>query len=356
MTPRSGRRATPPCERLRGGRRSWRRRRFSATSSWLAMWVTPVRGSTWCGRPAARSAAESWSVWAPTTLSSASPWRSSSGRSSLAASGSSEQRRSGRRRRRVAEVALRVEGVVEPPVGHGGTGDGGVEDVGSAQHRERGEVAAEAPPADGHPGEVEARVLGSEREQPVDLVLQHRAGEVAVDAALPRPRRARACPARRSRRRRSPGRRTTGTSGRRRAPARPVGRGARRTGRAAPAGVGIADVVGEQQGGGQAALADVADRHVRASPAAWRPSPRGAGRRPPTRSGAWSSSDARRTTIVSPPTTALCTPSSAVSCSSAVVGPPPHGGAGGVVDRVGGEHHAVVADVRDGAHVEVGRA
>ena len=59
-------------------------------------------------------------------------------------------------------------------------------DVGPAQHGEGGEVAAEAPPADRDARQVEARVLGRQRQQPVDLVLEDRAGEVAVDAALPR--------------------------------------------------------------------------------------------------------------------------------------------------------------------------
>lgn len=38
------------------------------------MCVTPLSGSTSCGRPADSSAEESRSAWATTTLSSAIPW------------------------------------------------------------------------------------------------------------------------------------------------------------------------------------------------------------------------------------------------------------------------------------------
>ena len=122
------------------------------------MWVTPTSGSTSCGRPAASSADDSCSVWAATTLSSARPWISSSGRVSSAGE---RQQRAGvvdvGPCVRVAEVALGVVGVVEPPLGDRRAGDGGVEDVGPAQHGERGEVAAEAPAADGRPGRGRAR-------------------------------------------------------------------------------------------------------------------------------------------------------------------------------------------------------
>ena len=65
---------------------------FAATGSCAAMCVIPDSGSTACGRPAASSADDSRSVWATTTLSSASPWISSSGRDSRGASASSEVR------------------------------------------------------------------------------------------------------------------------------------------------------------------------------------------------------------------------------------------------------------------------
>ena len=60
-----------------------------------------------------------------------------------------------------------------------------MEHVGPAQDGERGQVAAEAPPADGDAAQVEPRILGGEREQAVDLVLQHRVGQVAVDRRAP---------------------------------------------------------------------------------------------------------------------------------------------------------------------------
>ncbi len=48
------------------------------------MWVTPLSGSTSCGRPAASSAEESRSAWATTTLSSARPCTIIIGRTSEA--------------------------------------------------------------------------------------------------------------------------------------------------------------------------------------------------------------------------------------------------------------------------------
>jgi hypothetical protein len=44
---------------------------------------------------------------------------------------------------RVPEVTLRVVRVIEAIVGHGSTGDGDVEHVGTAQHREGGQEPAE---------------------------------------------------------------------------------------------------------------------------------------------------------------------------------------------------------------------
>ena len=156
---------------------SWSRSRFSATTSCGVMWVTPDSGSTVCGRPAASRAEDRRRVCATTTLSSASPWMISSGRG----------RAAGACRRAascgvglgllvgVAEVALGVGGVVEPPVGDRRAGDRRVEDVGPAQHRERREVAAEGPAADRRPGarsSVGVRLGG--RLQRVDLVVERR--------------------------------------------------------------------------------------------------------------------------------------------------------------------------------------
>ena len=134
----------------------------------------------------------------------------------------------------VAEVALGVEGVVEAPVRDRGAGDGGVEDVRAAQDGEGGEVAAEAPAADGDPGEVEPRRprrpgRAARRPGPRGRVRPGRGG-----CRAPTPSRGPGCRARRSPRRRSPGRRTTATSGRPTGPARPAGRAGRRTGRGAP--------------------------------------------------------------------------------------------------------------------------
>ena len=157
------------------------------------MWVTPDSGSTWCGRPAASSADDSCSVWAATTLSSASPWTSSSG--PLEPVGVGEQRRAvvglgssvG-----VAQVALGVVRVVQAPLGDRRAGDGGVEHVGPAQHGQRGQVAAEAPAPDRHPVQVELRDAASAAAlQRLDLVLEHRRrpgrGGPPAPTSLPRP-------------------------------------------------------------------------------------------------------------------------------------------------------------------------
>ena len=83
---------------------------------------------------------------------------SSSGRVSPSASGSSELASYDVGLLvRVAEVALGVVGVVEPPLGDRRAGDGGVEHVGPAQHGERGEVAAEAPARGWRPARGRAR-------------------------------------------------------------------------------------------------------------------------------------------------------------------------------------------------------
>ena len=116
------------------------------------MCVTPGSGSSACGRPAATSAADSRTECATTTLSSASPWMISSGRSSFGASSISEFRVVHLRVLvRMAEVALGVVRVVEPPVGDRRARDRRVEHVRPAQHRERGQVPAVGPAADGRP-------------------------------------------------------------------------------------------------------------------------------------------------------------------------------------------------------------
>ncbi len=87
--------------------------------------------------------------------------------------------------RRVAEIALRVVRVVEPPLGHRRAGDGRVDAVGSQQHGQGGEVPAEAPAADGDSVEVEASELGGCLLERVDLVLQRGCRQVLVDRPLP---------------------------------------------------------------------------------------------------------------------------------------------------------------------------
>ena len=85
----------------------------------------------------------------------------------------------------VAEVALGVVRVVEPPLGHRRAGDRGVEHVGAVEHRERGEVATEAPTPDRDPLEVETvEPLGGGVEC-VDLVVERRGRKVEMDVALP---------------------------------------------------------------------------------------------------------------------------------------------------------------------------
>ena len=94
-----------------------------------------------------------------------------------------------------AQVALGVVGVVQGPVGDRRAGDGGVEDVRAAQHGQRREVAPEGPPADAHAGQVEVGPAGRERVQRVDLVVQHRPGEIAAHRTLERRAASRGAPA-----------------------------------------------------------------------------------------------------------------------------------------------------------------
>jgi len=61
-----------------------------------------------------------------------------------------------------------------------------VEDVGAAQDGQRRQVAAEAPTPDGDPIEIEPRVGRGRRQQALDLVVEHRPGQIEVHAAFPR--------------------------------------------------------------------------------------------------------------------------------------------------------------------------
>ena len=74
--------------------------------------------------------------------------------------------------------------VVEPPVGDRRAGDRRVEHVGTAHHRQRGEIAAEAPAADRDPVEVERVVLGRGMQR-VDLIVEDRRRQIEMDRALP---------------------------------------------------------------------------------------------------------------------------------------------------------------------------
>ena len=179
---------------------------------------------------------------------------------------------------RVAEVALGVVRVVQPPVGDRRAGDGGVEDVGAAQHGQRGQVAAEAPAPDRHPVEVELGCCSAAAVQRLDLVLEHRRrrgrGGRPAPTRCPGP----ACRGRRPRPPRSPGRRTTARWCSRCGRAPPAGRAARRRGRAARAAVlgsGAPPRGGAAPRSRWPALAGRSSVTVRVGPAAasaWRPS------------------------------------------------------------------------------------
>ena len=60
--------------------------------------------------------------------------------------------------RGVPQVPLGVCRVVEPPVSHRSSGDRGVEDIGTIEHRERGEIAAELPTPNTNARKVECVV------------------------------------------------------------------------------------------------------------------------------------------------------------------------------------------------------
>ena len=80
------------------------------------------------------------------------------------------------------EVSLGVVGVIETPVGHGGTRHGSVENVGPLQHRKRSQVAAKGPAADANPGEIhEALVLPGQGMKSFDLIVENRVSHIAQD-------------------------------------------------------------------------------------------------------------------------------------------------------------------------------
>ena len=87
--------------------------------------------------------------------------------------------------RRIAQVPLGVVGVVEPPVGDRRTGDRSVEHVGSSQHGQGGQVAAERPAPDGHTTQVQPVVDRRQGLQGIDLVVEHGGRQVAVHSPLP---------------------------------------------------------------------------------------------------------------------------------------------------------------------------
>ena len=97
---------------------------------------------------------------------------SSSGRVSEAASAVRSVCRSARGTIGMAEVALGVVGVVEAPIRHRRAGDRRMETVGSAQHGQGGQVAAEGPAADANAVEVHSRVLGRELVEGRDLIVE----------------------------------------------------------------------------------------------------------------------------------------------------------------------------------------
>ncbi len=86
---------------------------------------------------------------------------------------------------RVAQIALRVVRVVEPPVRDRGARDRGVKHVRPAQDRQRGQVSAEGPAPDRHLGQIEVAVAVCHGSQRVDLILQGRASQVTGHCAVP---------------------------------------------------------------------------------------------------------------------------------------------------------------------------
>ena len=174
---------------------------------------------------------------AATTLSSARPWMSSSGRSQVGCVG--EQRRPLVGLGRLVghpEVALGVEGVVERPVGDRRARDRGVEDVRPAQHGHarpgsRRTTSRGSPPAcRSRSGSLAATSCSA-----VTWSSSVTAAMSSRDRAVPRPVLGCRCRGRRRPRRRSPGRPTTAAPATCRGPRPPPGGADRRRGPAAPA-------------------------------------------------------------------------------------------------------------------------
>ena len=162
-------------------------KRFSATASSDARWVTPDRGSTVWGRPAASRAEDRRRVWANDHVVVGQAVHDH--QRSLQPGGVLQERAGAVDLRLVvrrAEEALGVVRVVERPVGHRRPGHGRVEHVRPPQYGERGEVAAEGPPLDRDPAQVElAREPVGDTREGVDLVLEHRSGQVVSDGPVP---------------------------------------------------------------------------------------------------------------------------------------------------------------------------
>ena len=85
----------------------------------------------------------------------------------------------------MAEVALRVVGVVEAPVGNRSTGHRGVEHVRPAQHSQSGQVPAKRPAADGHPTQVQPIIGPGQGVEGIHLIVEHRTSQVAGHCPLP---------------------------------------------------------------------------------------------------------------------------------------------------------------------------
>jgi len=60
-----------------------------------------------------------------------------------------------------------------------------MEHVGPAQHRQRRQIAPERPTPDAHPTEVEPLVAAGQGGERVDLVVEHRSGQVAPHLPFP---------------------------------------------------------------------------------------------------------------------------------------------------------------------------
>ena len=85
----------------------------------------------------------------------------------------------------IAEVALGVVRVVQPPFGDRRAGHCGVEHVGPAQHGECREIPAERPSANRDPREIEMRMTTGHLEERHNLIVERMRREVTADRALP---------------------------------------------------------------------------------------------------------------------------------------------------------------------------